>query len=242
MTAANAGFPDQELPDAALPSTKLPKKELPDAGIPDAGLSFVAVNGSARANGTSAAALAVAREHLAENGVQLEVVHLAERRIEACRCGGCNSRTTPCPVDDDVADIVRVMTGADGIVYTVPVYGYGASSLMQTFIERAGVGRLRFDRPLTNKVGGVVVVGRRYAHEAVHAQMLHNLLLNRLIIPGSGFPATVRAGGPDTVTRDTEGMSAMLAMLDRMLALAEALRGRPIPVPRGVETRLGVLS
>ncbi|MFB8761612.1 flavodoxin family protein [Nocardiopsis alba] len=235
MTAADAGPPST---DFSTPATT----ERPDTELTGTGISFVAVNGSARVNGTSAAALAVAREHLAGFGARLNVVHLAERRIEACRCGRCNSRTTPCPVDDDVADIVRVMTGSDGIVYTVPVYGYGASSLMQTFVERAGVGRLRFDRPLTNKVGGVVVVGRRYSHESVHAQMLHNLLLNRLIIPGSGFPATVRAGGPDIVTRDTEGMSAMLAMFDRMLVLAQVLRGHPVPVPRDVETRLGVLS
>lgn len=203
---------------------------------------FVAVNGSSRVNGTSAAALAVAQEHLAEHGARMELVHLAEHRIESCRCGNCNSRPDPCPVDDDVTDIVHAMTRADAIIYTVPVYGYGASSLMQTFVERAGVGRLRFGRPLTNKVGGVVVVGRRYAHESVHAQMMHNLLLNRLIIPGSGFPATVRAGGPDMVTRDTEGVSAMLAMLDRMLVLAALLRAHPIPAPGGVETRLGVLS
>lgn len=206
------------------------------------GLRFLALNGSSRASGTTGEALSLAGEHLATRGVLLDVVHLTERRVVSCRCGRCNSRPDPCPVDDDVADIVRSMESADALLYAAPVHGFGMAGTMQLFVERAGVGCLRFGRPLTNKVGGVVVVGRRYAHEAVHAQLVHNLLLNRMIVPGSGFPVTVRAGGPGDVCLDTEGVSALLAMLDRMHGLAEVLRDHPVPAPGGVEQRIGTLS
>ncbi len=206
------------------------------------GIHFVAINGSARPRGTTAAVLRLAGEHLATRGATFETIHLAERRVAPCRCGRCNSRTDPCPVDDDVAAIVGAMQRADALVYAAPVHGYGLSALMQTFVERAGVGHLRFGRPLTNKVGGVAVVGRRYAHEPVHAQLVDNLLLNRMILPGSGFPATVRAGGPSDVALDTEGISAMLAMLDRMCALVRVLRQTPMPEVGDLELRVGTLS
>lgn len=202
---------------------------------------FVALNGSERAAGTTMEALRLAQQHLAARGVLLEVVHLVEHRVVLCDCGRCNSRLDPCPVDDDVVGIVERMVAADGVLYAAPVHGFGTSAVMQAFIERAGVGLLRFTRPLANKVGGALVVGRRYAHVDVHSQLLQNLMLNRFIVPGSGFPAVIHAGGPQVVGDDEEGLAAMRQMLDRMAELAAALRLAGLRGER-LERRIGVLA
>ena len=207
-------------------------------------VGFVALNGSERTHGTTATCLERARAHLALRSCSMEVIHLVKHDIRVCRCGRCNSRTDPCPVDDQVPEIVKRMTGAEAIVYAAPVHGFGVASVMQLFIERAGVGRLRFNRPLTNKVGGVVVVGRRHAHALAYGQLVSNLLLNRMILAGSGLPAVIHAGGPADVDRDEEGLDAMYRMLDRMVDMCLTLRSahHALTPSVGVERRWGALS
>jgi len=138
--------------------------------------------------------------------------------------------------------IVGRMIEADAIIYAAPVHGFGLAAVMQLFVERAGVGHLRFGRPLTNRVGGVIVVGRRYSLAMVHAQLMNNMLLNRMIVVGSGLPALLHGGGPDDVDGDVEGLDAMYRMLDRMVVLSRALEGIDLGAPAGVELRVGRLS
>lgn len=177
----------------------------------------VAVIGSERPNGDTASVVESGRGFLESQGIRLEIVRLAEHVIGTCGpCGDCNVRTERCEVDDDVCVIVDRLVAADGIIFAVPVHGFGTASLLQTFIERAGVGHLRFERPLANKVGGVVVVGRRYSHMEVVSQLYHNMLLNRMVLVGSGFPPLFKTEGGHSPLEDAEGVSALQAMLARM--------------------------
>ncbi|WP_051326036.1 flavodoxin family protein [Glycomyces tenuis] len=204
-------------------------------------MKVLTINGSERARGSTWTAARQVLQHARERGCETEGVDLADKRIVRCECGRCNSRPEPCPVDDDVAAIVEAMIEADAVVLAAPVHGFGPASLMQTFIERAGVGHLRFARPLTNKIGAAVVVGRRYGHLEVHAQLLHNLLLNRFIVVGSGFPAILHSGGERGVLSDAEGMDALRRTVDRIVDIGTALAasGTALPVPGEIERRLG---
>ena len=155
---------------------------------------------------------------------QGQVINLSEQTINPCgMCGGCNTNPSPCGVDDDVPQIVSAMRESDVIVYAVPVHAFGMASVMQRFIERAGVGYLRFERPLINKVGGVVVVGRRYSHESVVSQLYLNMMLNKIILPGSGFPPTFRSEHRPVFSDDVEAVEAAEAMVDRTVEVARAL-------------------
>jgi multimeric flavodoxin WrbA len=104
------------------------------------------------------------------------------------------------------------------------VHGFGTASLMQTFIERAGVGYLRFDRPLSNKVAGIISVARRYSAGEVWAQLTVNALLNRMIIVGSGFPAEVHALHVGDAEKDEEGLTNVIRLVDRMIDMILLLR------------------
>ncbi len=112
---------------------------------------------------------------------------------------------------------------------------------MQQFIERTGVGYLRFERPLTNKVAGVIVTGRRYSHMDVYAQLLHNVMLNRMILVGSGYPAVVHAGGRGEASFDHEGIDAVMRMVHRMVDMIDILgrhrelTGEHLSPPLGTE-------
>ncbi|KVM61292.1 hypothetical protein WJ58_05230 [Burkholderia ubonensis] len=191
-------------------------------------LHFVVVTGSERAMGNTEQVAEHIRSIFADHDCTIDVVHLREHRILPCGgCGECNTRTAPCELDDDMPGIIARMCKADGIIYAVPVHGYGTAHSMQIFIERAGVGYLRFERPLANKVAGAVVTGRRYAHETVFHQLVSNFLLNRMILVGSGYPVVIHGGTPGAGMRDREGLDSLHAMLMRMIGMARLLRAMP---------------
>jgi multimeric flavodoxin WrbA len=184
----------------------------------------VAINGSER-DGNTADVLRYAADVAAERGVELEAVDLRLLRMSRCGpCGDCNDRPVPCALEDDVPGVVRKMVAADGVIYAAPVHGFGSSCLMQMFIERAGVGYLRFDRPLSNKVAGVISVARRYSSSEVTAQLTANVMLNRMIMVGSGFPAEVQALHLGDAVKDEEGLANVRRMVERMIDMIELLR------------------
>nr|WP_198982726.1 flavodoxin family protein [Herbaspirillum sp. ASV7] len=158
----------------------------------------------------------------------VDIVYLRNHHIKPCgACGECNVRTQPCNIADDMPSIINRIQRADGVLYAAPVHGYGMAHPMQIFIERAGVGYFRFERPLANKVAGAVVMGRRYAHEAVYHQLISNILLNRMILPGSGYPAVIHGGAPGSGMRDMEGLASLKAHLVRMIGMARLLKNAP---------------
>ncbi|MCP2241888.1 flavodoxin family protein [Lentzea aerocolonigenes] len=201
---------------------------------------IVAIHGSERNHGNTADVLEYVGKVLAARGVELEVVRLGDLRMSPCGpCGDCNSRTVPCALEDDIPGVVEQMARADGILYTAPVHGFGTGALMQAFIERSGVGFMRFERPLTNKVGGVIVIGRRYSHTEVYHHLTANVLLNRMIMIGSGFPAIVYGNQPGDVLHDDEGLQMVERMVNRMVDLVHVLREhRELTGRDGLDTEL----
>jgi multimeric flavodoxin WrbA len=186
---------------------------------------ILGISGSERAGGNTDLALDYAGQLVRERGAVFRSLHLRDHRISPCSpCGDCNSRNSPCALQDGMPAIVEEMKRADGIIYAVPVHGFGLAHLMQIFIERAGVGFLRFDRPLANKVGGIIVTGRRYSDASVHNQLVDNLLLNRMILVGSGFPALLRNTSKEPGLNDAEGLDALERMAHRMIDMTLLLR------------------
>jgi len=204
---------------------RVPADELSGVRLPSEAATILAINGSERAGGNTDLAVAHAARLIAERGAVLRTIRLREHRISPCSpCGDCNSRTLPCTVDDDVPALVEQMVSADGLIYAAPVHGFGLAHLMQIFIERAGVGYLRFTRPLADKVGGIIVTGRRYSDSSVHNQIVNNLLLNRMILVGSGFPVLLRNTTGTPGLTDPEGVDALERMVHRMVDMVQLLK------------------
>jgi multimeric flavodoxin WrbA len=190
---------------------------------------IVGIAGSPRAGGNTDLAMEQAKNTTIRLGFAFQVIYLRDFHIKPCgSCGECNTRTSMCAQSDEIPWIIERLLLADGIIYAAPVYGFGTSHLMQMFIERAGVGYLRFSRPLRNKVGAVIVTGRRYNHLHVYNQLVLNMLLNHLIVPGSGFPCILHGGRPGKAIEDTEGMTAIEQTVARMVEIIVALRNTSI--------------
>ncbi|MCM3549812.1 oxidoreductase [Niallia circulans] len=182
-------------------------------------MKILFLNGSLRRGGSTDGVVDFARQYLEKNypEVQVETIYLCEKEIQICDSDYyCD--TGICGIQDDVRGIVNIMKKADAIVYALPVHAFGANSLMQIFLERAGVGYLRFERPLEGKLASVIVTGRRYSHELVWSQIALNIMLNKMILVGSGFPAVVKSDGKERgrTILDQEGKGAVIETCDKI--------------------------
>lgn len=187
--------------------------------------AVVVLNGSERFGGNTDQVVGVVGKIVERSSGTFSEYRLRDYSIVPCGpCADCNSRSSTCEIQDDVAMLVARMAAADVIVYAAPVHGFGMAELMQRFIERAGVGHMRFRRPLADKIGCAVVTGRRYNHEHVMSQLIYNMLLNRMILVGSGFPSFVHGGRPGTALTDDEGMLAVQQTIERAVSMATVLK------------------
>lgn len=76
-----------------------------------------------------------------EAGAECEIITLAKHRINRClSCGECHESDhyLQCAYHDrdDVAAIFGKMTQADIIIYATPIYIFGISGLLKTFLDR----------------------------------------------------------------------------------------------------------
>ena len=201
------------------------------------------ITGSTRRLGITAYASELTKTLFEEKGLSVKITHLCEANFSPCNsCGGsdesCNYREKPCEKQDDMPLIIKDMLDSDIIIYAAPVHAFGMAHLMQIFLERAGVGYLRFERPLANKLGGCIVTGRKYNLGQVNDQFINNMMLNRMIIPGSGFPALLHGDEVDKSINQTEEIVALEQMVKRLSEVYNILKENVLPNERENERTL----
>ncbi|GLR10935.1 NADPH-dependent FMN reductase [Mixta theicola] len=191
-------------------------------------MKAVIISGSERRFGITSAVSQRTSSLLKTYGVETIIVHLNEIDLSPCNgCGNgnsdCNYRTEPCEKNDGLPAIIDLMIKAHIIIYATPVHAFGVCHLMQIFLERAGVGYLRFERPLANKIGGCVVIGRKYHLGHAHDQIVNNMLLNRMIVPGAGFPVLIHGDENIKDIKDIEEEVALEQMVNRLVNIHDSI-------------------
>lgn len=185
-------------------------------------MKLIVIVGSSRSHGVSSQVVSLIRNHL-ESRASVKDLWLRDYRIDYCDADNACSQSD-CSLPDDVATIVNEMVEADAILYLPVVHAYGTNSRFQAFLERVGYGFMRpRERPLRDKLAAVVVVGRRYGHTAVFDQVVLNILLNKMVLVGSGFPVTFNT----QIVQDLEAEQALRETLDRLLEFHLKLSVRP---------------
>ena len=70
-------------------------------------------------------------------GHHVDMIRIMDQNIGFCRaCDGCVRNGGTCILKDDMADILDLYQKADVLVLATPVYFYGISAQMKTFIDR----------------------------------------------------------------------------------------------------------
>jgi len=97
---------------------------------------ILAIQGSPRKTGNTFHMLDAVLEGALKAGSSGEIVHLSGLTIG--ECNGCHTcwLGRECPCGDDMNSLYRKIAEADVLVFGTPVYWYGPTALMKTFIDR----------------------------------------------------------------------------------------------------------
>lgn len=162
--------------------------------------NILIISSSPRKNGNSQMLCEQFKRGAEEKGHMVTLVRLMEKRIGFCRaCDGCMRNGGTCVLNDDMAEILKLFQEADVLVLATPVYFYGISAQMKTFIDRtypiwqhlgkkevyyiisAGLGEDIIERSLGDLDGFVEhleeyrIAGRIYATDVMQAGLVKNL-------------------------------------------------------------------
>ena len=162
--------------------------------------NILIISSSPRKNGNSQMLCEQFKRGAEEKGHMVTLVRLMEKIIGFCRaCDGCMRNGGTCVLNDDMAEILKLFQEADVIVLATPVYFYGISAQMKTFIDRtypiwqhlgkkevyyiisAGLGEDIIERSLGDLDGFVEhleeyrIAGRIYATNVMEAGLVKNL-------------------------------------------------------------------
>lgn len=145
-------------------------------------MKVIGICGSARKNGNTEKALIEALKEVEKQGIETELVSLADKKIEYCKhCNTCAK--DPCPTKDDVLEILDKMKNSEGIIIASPTYFADVSSRLKTLFDRTLPLR-RQGMQLKNKVCGAIATGasRNGGQEFVCASIIRWGLLQEMIV------------------------------------------------------------
>ncbi|QJW48366.1 flavodoxin family protein [bacterium BFN5] len=97
---------------------------------------IIALNGSPRENGTTAALVDEVFKGAAEQGAQVKSFYLNELKIKGCQsCYACKEQGR-CILQDDMQPLYDEIAGADAIVFATPVYMWQMTAQLKLVIDR----------------------------------------------------------------------------------------------------------
>ena len=114
-----------------------------------------AVNGSPRKNGNTAQLLQKTLEGAASAGAEVKLIQLADLNFSGCcSCFACKKLVNPsssCILKDDLAETLKELLHADGIIMGSPIYFGAETGLYRNFLERLFFPMLRYTNPPSSR-------------------------------------------------------------------------------------------
>jgi multimeric flavodoxin WrbA len=175
-------------------------------------LKVVGINGSPRKDGNTAILIKVVFEELAIQGIETELVQLADHPIKGCTgCMSCTQmKNRQCViVDDFFNECLGKMIEADGIILGSPVYSAGVTSQMKALIDRAAIVLAVNKGLFRHKVGAAVTAVRRGGAISAFDTMTYFLHSKEMFLVGSTYWNMVYGKDIGDVAKDEEGMANM---------------------------------
>ncbi len=189
-------------------------------------MKVVGITGSARKDGNTALIIGKVFDELKKEGIETELIQLADYEIQPCRgCFACKGRGNCVFAKDGFAEIFSSMVKTDGIILGSPVYSADVSAKMKAFLERAGVVVATNPGLLRHKVGAAVAAVRRGGGMTTVDTMNHFMLNKEMIVVGSTYWNMVYGKEIGDVLSDDEGMANMRNLGENMAWLMKRLHG-----------------
>ena len=183
-------------------------------------MKVLILNGSPKANGNTAAALAEMITIFHSEGIETELVQVGSREIRGCTgCGTCY-RTGKCVFDDLVNELAVKLEACDGLVIGSPVYYASANGTLIALLDRLFYST-RF--PKTMKVGAGIAVARRGGCSATFDQMNKYFTISGMPVASSQYWNSVHGAKPGQAEEDAEGMQTMRTLARNMSFLMKSI-------------------
>ena len=169
-------------------------------------MKVVAINGSPRIDGNTAASLKTVCAVLEKNGIETEIINVGDKNICGCKaCGSCGDCS--CVFEGEFFEqTVKKMAEADGIILGSPTYYASIAGTMKAFLDKAFYTGSKHFRL---KVGAGVVSLRRSGGIAVFNQLNNYFLISEMIVAPSYYWNIGHGGAKQEVLRDDEAMCVL---------------------------------
>ena len=188
-------------------------------------MKAIGIVGSPRRNGNTEILTGHTLKAIAEEGLDTELIRLADLDIRPCNaCMACQDEEH-CPINDDFFPIYIKMKEAEAIILASPVYFGSATALLKALMERAGYIARHNGRLFTGKVGGPITVARRAGHNLAFSQLLLWFFINGITVPGSTYwnVGVAGAGGARDAEDDEEGLATVTNFANNMVKVMKKL-------------------
>ena len=189
-------------------------------------MKVIAINGSARKNGNTAAMLNRVLAELEKEGIETELYQMAGKKIRGCiACYKCfQNKDGHCAVTGDILnECLDRMAAADGIILGTPTYFANASPEIMALVCRAGMVSIANDAMLRRKVGAAVVAVRRSGANHAFNSLNHFFFISQMIVPGSRYWNMGVARDIGDFEKDEEGIQTMEVLGQNMAWLLKKL-------------------
>lgn len=188
-------------------------------------MKVIGINGSSRKDGNTHIIIGKVFEELNKEGIETELIQLADYDIQPCRgCFACKGRGNCVFAKDGFTEIFIRMVEADGIILGSPVYAADVSAKMKAFLERGGVVVATNPGLLRHKVGAAVAAVRRGGGMTTVDTMNHFMLNKEMIVVGSTYWNMVYGKNVGDVINDDEGMANIRNLGENMAWLIKRLK------------------
>ena len=185
----------------------------------------LAVNGSPRVKGNTAAMLSTVLEICESAGMKTELYQAGGKPVRGClACGGCEKHPGRCSTDDWMNELYGKMVAADAILLGSPTYYSDVTPEIKAVIDRCGFLAGHDGRRLARKVGAAVSPVRRAGSIHTLDSMQHWFLINDMIMPGSTYWNMSIARDIDAYQRDEEGVATMRTLGENIVWLLGKLK------------------
>ena len=181
--------------------------------------------------------------------VETEFVTLADKEVGACRhCQWCIEHRSLCKIKDDANDLLKMMEGADGLIFGAPTWCRTMAPPLLNLFSRYRSTTFFF-QTLRNKVGGFISIGFLDFGLENAVEVMMNLVFGHGVIPVAR--ATALASGvamgrrPDYlehgVLDDPRGMVFINNVGERVVEVARMMKyatqnGIVVPEPVSMST------
>ena len=200
-------------------------------------MKVLMLNGSPKAKGNTALALAEMEKVFLAEGIEVVTVQVGNQAVRGCTACGCCVKTGKCVFDDVVNEIAPIFKEADGLVVGSPVYYASANATLVAALDRLFY-CTDFDK--TMKVGASIVVARRGGCSATFDELNKYFTISGMPVASSQYWNSIHGGAPGEAKEDAEGLQTMralarnMAFLMKSIALGKEKYGLPEKEPRQV--------